>query len=57
MTVSEAITKVRVMLGQNVPTKKFGRKFEDVTTEDKVKEETVTLSEDELVELLADKLR
>ena len=46
MTVSEAITKVRVMLGQNVPT----RKFEDVTIEDKVKEETVTLAEAELVD-------
>lgn len=46
MTVSEAITKVRVMLGQNVPT----RKFEDVTTEDEVKKETVTLAEAELVD-------
>jgi DNA topoisomerase IA len=50
MTVSEAITSVRVMLGQNVPTKRVGRKFEDMPSNDVVTEEKITLSEDELVD-------
>ena len=46
MTVTEAITKVRVLLGADVPTKKF----EDMPSNDEVKEEKVALAEAELVD-------